>query len=507
MRTVKIVLIVLVAVFVMIPMTGIVLLTAIAAVGANANEKFEEINATLVTASSPELTGPRTTVGNVTLVSDASIPEFQVKQVAETLASKLLLGSSEMDHLYRLSANRNGYRLTNLTRMATEGCEQFRPINEFVATILSFECFDGGQVEVVSLPNNGAGEFVSTKRADVVTCWVDEISSVFFGQEETEETIANVVATIRSTGLLEDGQQPKHFFLRRRDQGGEVSFVSAAAAVDQIDPEVLKATMRERALMLSLTLFDGAPCKFSLTGIGFDELTSFEHDPPFQARCASRNGCMLVLSDGTVSLEAVEAIAAKLMNFPGRELKMDLWVRSVDGKNTALVPLLRGDKLDAETFQILEHVNGMTIKGELPLDQSLEMICCDLEFKEYRSFSVEDYVGPTIIRNNNRLHYWYPFEEPFANEVADYLEREGVFTDQQSFRFEIFGSEDPAEPPMIQVYIDPQTLDAKGYEIFETFGRKMMSDLFAEQTVRFRIVDMLGQTVKSFTQEGIAPAE
>ncbi|GAA5507940.1 hypothetical protein [Novipirellula caenicola] len=508
MRAFKILLVLFVTLFVAVP-TGIVFLLAIiATIGSNANSQLDansqfggEVEVTSVSHSEAIL-DPADPIkiqqGNVTLYFDPATDEAQAEAVLGVLASKCLLGTSDYQYAFSLSSTPAAHQLRCLDSMSLEFCEKLQPIYQSMATIISHQCFQGETFRLVMQPSDADATVIAENRSDVAACWFNGSQSVFFEQPFSPQEIEAILDGFRELEMVSPESDLAHLFFRHTEQSGEVQVIGKQSRLDAIDPATLHATLRYRALQSSLLLCGGRQCTFSVTDPGFNPITSVVHTPPFQPTQFAKNGCMLYLSDDSISQATLDAIAARLPTIPEREITVDFWISQSDNQYTVLAPspdavLERGAALQRSRLS-----TGIGINSELPDEATLTMIACDYDFQPHHAMPVRKRLGPYLARHNNRLSYATSFDEAFANRVADYFESQGVFTEHGSAHVEIFHSDQPESLPCVQLYVTESMIASESTPQVKAFGLKVAAELFPGQRSVFQLCDALGVPLKGY---------
>ncbi|WP_372719018.1 hypothetical protein [Novipirellula sp.] len=508
MRAFKILLVLFVTLFVAVS-TGIVFLLAIiATIGSDANSQFDsDVDVTSV-SHSESILDPADQIeiqqGNVTLYFDPAIDKDQAKAVLDVLGSKCLLGTGDYQYAFSLSSTPGlsstpaAHQLRCLDSMSLEFCEKLQPIYQSMATIISHHCFQGETFRVVMQPSDADVAVIAENRSDVAACWFNGSQSLFFEQPFSPQDIESILDSFRELGMVSPESDLTHLFFRHTEQSGEVQVIGKQSSLDAIDPATLDATLRYRALQSSLLLCAGRQCTFSVTDPGFNPIKSVVHAPPYQPTQFAKNGCMLYLSDPSISQATLDAIAARLPTIPEREITVDFWISQSNNHFTVLAPssdavLERGAVLQRSLLS-----TGIGINSELPDEATLTIIACDYGFKPHQSFPVRKRLGPYLARNNNRLSYAPPFDEEFANRVADYFEAQGVFTEHGAAHVEIFRSDQPESLPCVQLYVTESMISSESAPQLKTFGSNTAADLFPGQRSVFQLCNALGVPLEEY---------
>ncbi|QEG41126.1 ABC transporter substrate-binding protein [Roseimaritima ulvae] len=522
MRVVKVLIVLVVVMMVAVPVGVVGLLTVVAAIGQSASSEFDELQDvqtvaheaaevhvdadTSDTVNTDAADAPETNMdgqikrqaGNVTLYCEPQVVAGQAEAVLLVLNSKCLLGASDFDYAFEMSQSSAGIQLKLLDEPEREFCRQMQPVYSSMATILSHICCSGQPLQIQMFPNDASEAVVAASRDDVAGCWFDNSQSVFFDQVYPAADRLDIIAGLRNLGLLGSPSDLVHFFYRRASDLGEVDVIGNRKRLADIPPTALLATLRHRALHCSLELFDGQATKFAITDTKFQAISSFEHVPPFTPTRRAQNGCMLFLGDDSISQETLDAIAARTTNVPGREITVDFWLRNTEDGYAVLVPSTDELLASEEEFENAMYSVGRCINSELPQDASLVMIGCDFDFHAKQTVPVSDRAAAYLARNNNRLDYWHPFDQAFADRVADYFEAQGLFAENGAAHVEIFQTAQPQAYPCVQLYVNPENFSADMAGQVEAFSRQMAAELFPDQVSVFQLCDARGRPLPDF---------
>ncbi len=507
MRVVKILVVLFVAMVVAVPVGIVGLLALVANIGQSANSQYDELADVQTVAHDSSAPQPAVAnniktqqlqAGNVTLYFSPAMAEQHAADALTVLNSKCLLGTGQIPYGFELSETSAGMACKLLDQPPRAFCEEMQPTFSSMATILSHTCFAGQPVRFVMVPDDADGAVIAESRKDVAACWFDGSQSIFFDQAYSATQQESILEGFRDLGMIGEGSDLVHQFYRNTPEGGQIDVIGDKRSLAQIPSAVLLATLRHRALNCSLRLFECQATEYCVTDTGFQRIASFVHTPPFQPTRVAQNGCMMFLADESIAQETLDAIAARATNIPGREITIDFWLRKTNDGYTALVPCSDSLLADADEVENALCTTGRCVNSELPPDAQLTMIGCDYGFQAKQSVHVTDRAGPYLARNNNRLDYWQPFDEAFANRVADYLEAQGMFTEDGAAHVEIYGSQAPESLPYIQLYVNPRNFTADMAGQVKAFSKQMAAELFPEQLSVFQLCDPRGQPLEDF---------
>lgn len=512
MRAVKVLIILFVAMVLAVPVGIVGLLAVVASIGQSANSQYDGLadvqtvahdlaesnnaDTNVVDANNAELI--QLQAGNITLFYAAEFDAEQAAGVLQVLNSKCLLGTSQFRYAFELSETSAGVTLKLLDQPELAFCQQMQPIYASMATIISHTCCAGQPVRILLTPSDAARPVIAENREDVAACWFDGSQSVFFEQAYSATEQENILNGFRDLGMIGEGSELVHLFYRNTANTGQIEVMGDKRSLAEIPPAVLLATLRHRALHCSLEFFSGQATTFSITDTGFQPIASFDHVPPFQPARVAQNGCMLFLANESIPQETLDAIAARTPNVPDREITIDFWVHQTADGYAVLVPCSEGLLQSATDFENALFSTGRCVNSELPPQSHLVMIGCDYAFQAKQEMGVEDRAGAYLARNNNRLDYWQPFDETFANRVADYLETQGIFTEGGSIHIEIYGSESPQSRPYVQLYVNPDNFNVDMAGLVKAFSKQMATELFPDQVSVFQLCDARGQPLEDF---------
>lgn len=503
MRMLKALLIVLLA----FPIGIVALLVVIATIGAEANSKESQvINAQTVSHAEPNITAadqPRYQKANVTLLTDPTLSNEKVKEILDVLTSRCLFGSSNENHTFLLATPNDAtqspqHELKIQASLPLDLCHRLTPIYGYMASILSHECFHGEPTQFCFHSDESNTPVIAASRSDVATCWFDGSQSIFFDTKLSDEDLNTVLDGLRSLGMVPNAANYAHLFIRQRDQRDRVEIVGNQAITSQIDPIVLAATLRDRAINLSLTLFDGRTTEYALIGSDLKEFNRFTHQPPFQPTALASNGCMLYLADDSVAPDTLEAIATRLPTIPGREITIDMWIQKTGDHVKVLVPTSQKTREQHLALQRSFAATGAGIKAEFAPETHLEMVLCDHEFTPLHSFPINTRANACIASDNNRLLYDASFDNEFAKAATDYFQSISLFTPNGAMHVELLRDEE-IDVPCVQLRVIASMLTTESEEQMQELGQQIVEGLFPGQAGVFQLADAMGTPIDGCT--------
>ncbi|MCM2373224.1 hypothetical protein [Aporhodopirellula aestuarii] len=490
------------------PIGIVALLVVIATIGTDANsDEPHTAAARTISHSGPDdedaVGLSRYQTDAVTLFADPSLSSQKAEAILAVLGSKCLFGSSDTDHLFTLEtsnlANKQPLHELKLhSPLPLNVCHQLTPIYGYMASILSHECFNGEPTQFCLLNSENDTPVIAASRSDVATCWFDGNQSIFFDTELADDELNTALLGLRSLGMLPNSADFGLLFIRQNDEGGRVEVVSNEAIVLQIDPDVLTATLRDRATNLSLTLFGGRTTQFSLIGSDLQDIRCFTHQPPFQPTALAKNGCMLYLADESVSEETLDAIATRLPTIPGRDITIDMWIQQTGEHVQVLVPTSQKSREQHLALQRSFAATGAGIKAELTPEVDLEMVLCDHQFTPLHSFPINTRANACIACDNNRLLYDASFDKAFARAAADYFQEISLFNPDGAMHLELLRDED-SDVACVQMRVIASMLTTENEQQMQELGLQIVANLFPGQSGIFQLADALGTPIDRCT--------